>query len=127
MQTRILLSIKPEFVALIFEKKKGYEFRRAIFKSESVKKVVIYSSSPVQKVVGEFEIEQVLSKSVKKLWRETKGFAGVGKEYYDSYFAGKDMGHAIKIKPKSVEEYKIAKCLKKDFGIAHPPQSFRYL
>jgi hypothetical protein len=52
----VLLSIKPEFVEKIFSGLKKYEFRRVIFKSKSVSRVVIYASSPVQRVVGEFAV-----------------------------------------------------------------------
>ena len=59
---KIILSIKPEFAAKIFEGTKKYEFRRAIFKNKNVKKVVVYASSPVQKIIGEFEIEDIIKK-----------------------------------------------------------------
>lgn len=122
---QVLLSIKPEFADLIFTKEKQYEFRRVIFKSPNVRRVVVYSSSPVQKVVGEFEIERVLTKSVNALWRTTRERAGINRAYYRSYFAGKEIGHAIKI--TSVKKYKHPQCLKSEYGIEHPPQSFIYL
>ena len=122
---KILLSIKPEFADLIFSKKKQYEFRRVIFKSPDVRRVVVYSSHPVKKVVGEFEIEDVVSKCVNALWRETSKYAGIGKSCYESYFTGKKIGHAIKI--KSVRKYKRPQCLESKYGIKHPPQSFIYL
>ena len=122
---KILLSIKPEFAERIFSEDKQYEFRRVVFKSPDVRRVVVYSSSPVRKVIGEFEIDHVMSKCVRALWRDTHKYAGIHKSYYDSYFAGKKIGHAIKI--KSVQKYKRPRCLKKRYGIEHPPQSFIYL
>lgn len=121
----ILLSIRPNFADLILDKKKCYEFRRVIFKSPDVRRVILYSSSPVQKIVGEFEVDIVLSKCIRKLWRETRQSAGIEKAYYDSYFKGKTVGHAIKI--KSVKPYKKPKCLKRTYGIERPPQSFMYI
>jgi predicted transcriptional regulator len=32
---------------------KKYEFRKVVFKNPKVKTVVVYASSPVQKVIGE--------------------------------------------------------------------------
>lgn len=121
----ILLSVKPEFADLIFAKKKKFEFRRVIFKSTKVRRVVVYSSSPVQKVVGEFEIDDVLFDCVRSLWRTTRKRAGIGKAYYDSYFADREIGYAIKI--KSPQKYDRPRCLKNRYGIEHPPQSFMYL
>lgn len=125
MCVKVLLSIKPKFADLIFQEVKRYEFRRTIFKSNEVKTVVVYSSNPIQKVIGEFEIERIISNPVKKLWQETESLSGIGKDRYDDYFQGKKTGYAIKI--KSVRKYKKPKCLQSDFNIKHPPQSFVYL
>jgi predicted transcriptional regulator len=118
---KVLLSIKPKYAELILEGEKKYEFRRSIFKNPSVKKVVIYASSPISKVVGEFEIEDILSLNLAELWKHTMEHSGIDKEFYDSYFLGKDIGHAIKV--KSVKRYSKHKELK-DFDINYAPQSF---
>lgn len=68
---KVLLSIKPEFADKIFEGTKRFEFRRAIFKNTNVKKVVVYASSPVQKVIGEFEIDFIFKNRLEELWSET--------------------------------------------------------
>ena len=121
---KVLLSIKPKYAELILEGEKKYEFRRAIFKNPSVKKVVIYASSPISKVVGEFEIEDILSLKLSELWAHTMEHSGIDKDFYDTYFSGKDIGHAIKV--KSVKRYKKHKELK-DFDINYAPQSFAYI
>ena len=55
----VILSIKPEYVAEIKAGRKCFEFRKTIFK-EKVEKVYIYASSPVSKVVGEFQPVDIL-------------------------------------------------------------------
>lgn len=122
---KVLLAIKPEFVEKILNGSKKFEFRKIIFKSEDVKVVLIYASSPTQKVVGEFEIEKVIALEPEKLWEKTKKHSGITKEYFDSYFSDKDEGFAIKI--KNLKKYRKPKCLKTDFNISSPPQSFLYL
>jgi predicted transcriptional regulator len=124
MQTCVLLSIKPEFVEKIFQGDKKYEFRRKLFKSTSVTKVVIYASSPVKKVVGEFEIDDILSLDINQLWSKTSQHAGIDKEFYDSYFHGKMIGHAIRI--KNVQRYSEPLELN-SYNIQRAPQSFLYL
>jgi predicted transcriptional regulator len=68
---KVLLSIKPEFAYKIFEGTKKFEFRKAIFKNSKIKSVVVYASSPVQKVIGEFEIDEILNDEPNKLWEKT--------------------------------------------------------
>lgn len=121
---KVVLSIKPEFANKIFDGTKHYEFRRAIFKNPNVKRVIVYSSSPVQKVIGEFEIENILNHDLKTLWNLTKEFSGISADYFYQYFGDKENGFAIKIKKTKL--YKIPKCLRQDYNLL-PPQSFLYL
>ena len=74
---RVLLSIKPEFAFKIFDGEKKYEFRKVVFKNPKVKTVVVYASSPVQKVIGEFEIEDILSSNPNEIWKKTKKYSGI--------------------------------------------------
>ncbi|NJK95928.1 MAG: ASCH domain-containing protein [Bacteroidales bacterium] len=121
---KVLLSIKPEFADKIFAGIKKYEFRRSLFKNPNIKTVVVYSSSPVQKVIGEFDIESILSGEPTDLWNATKEFAGINKKYFFDYFKSKEKGYAIKIKETRV--YDEALCIKEHYN-ATPPQSFMYI
>ncbi|HPM47868.1 MAG TPA: ASCH domain-containing protein [bacterium] len=121
---KVLLSIKPEFAEKIFEGTKKYEFRRTIFKNPDVKTVVVYASSPVQKVIGEFEVDCILTDDLEKIWQETEKFAGIDKSYFMSYFNKKEHAYAIKV--KKTKRYKKLLNLKESFGI-NPPQSFAYI
>lgn len=122
---KILLSIKPKYAEKILDGKKKYEFRRLLFKNTSIKTVVIYASSPVQKVIGEFEIEDILSLSIAHLWILTEKHSGIDKDCFDDYFVGKEIGYAIKI--KKAKRYKVPLDLEKHFNGKRPPQSFSYL
>lgn len=109
---------------MILNGKKRYEFRRVIFKLQSVTGVVLYASSPIRRVVGEFEIDGILSLGVAELWARTKEHSGIDRDSYESYFAGRRMGYAIKIKNvKRYPEYKEIR----EFNIRHTPQSFTYI
>jgi len=68
---KVVLSIKPEFAFKIFDGTKKFEFRRSIFKNENVKSIIVYASSPVQQVIGEFEIEEVLNCELSTLWKNS--------------------------------------------------------
>lgn len=66
---KALLAIKPEFVKKIFSGVKKYEYRKVIF-TKKVAKVIIYASSPVSKVVGEFTIDSIVKGKPNKVWEE---------------------------------------------------------
>jgi predicted transcriptional regulator len=121
---KIILSIKPEFANKIFDGNKKFEFRRSIFKNKKVSKVIVYASSPVSKVIGEFEIGEVLFKDLNSLWQETKEFSGITEKYFYDYFIGKENGFALEV--KRVKKYKKELCIEKSFG-KRPPQSFAYV
>jgi predicted transcriptional regulator len=121
---RVLLSIKPEFANKIFEGTKKYEFRRSIFKHPNITTVLVYSSSPVQKVIGEFEIERILVSDPESLWEQTHLLSGISENHFFTYFANKNCGYAIKI--KKARKYRKPLCIREDFN-AFPPQSFIYV
>ncbi|MGH1363279.1 MAG: ASCH domain-containing protein [Calditrichia bacterium] len=121
---KVILSIKPEFATKIFNGSKKYEFRRSLFKNPSVNKVVVYASAPISKVIGEFEIDHVIHSDIDELWQTTEEHAGISKEYYMSYFDGKEAGYAIKI--KKTKKYPDQLSIEQEYGIK-PPQSFAYL
>ena len=121
---RVLLSIKPEFAFKIFDGTKKFEFRKSIFKNKDVKTVVVYASSPIQQVIGEFEIEKILNLELDVLWNLTQDFSGISEDFFYEYFADKELGYAIKI--KKAKKYNKPKNLREEFNL-FPPQSFAYL
>jgi len=86
--------------------------------------VVVYASAPVQKVIGEFEIETIIKDELEALWQQTCAYAGISKDFFFRYFSDKACGYAIQI--KKAKKYRRALCLRSDFN-ATPPQSFMYL
>jgi predicted transcriptional regulator len=121
---KVLLSIKPEFAEKIFEGTKKYEFRKIIFKNKDVNKVIVYASSPLKYIIGEFEIESILNDNVDKIWEKTCDTSGISKEFYYTYFANSRKAYAIKI--GNVKRYKRKKLLS-EYKINCAPQSFVYL
>jgi predicted transcriptional regulator len=85
-----------------------------------IKSVIVYASSPIQQVIGEFEIDEVLNYDLSTLWDLTQEYSGISEEFYYDYFANKEQGFAIKI--KKTRKYRKPKCLKEDFNLS-PPQT----
>lgn len=120
---KVVLSIKPEFAFKIFDGTKRFEFRKSIFKDTRVKSVIVYASSPVQQVIGEFQIGNIHNYDLDTLWEMTQEHSGISEDFYYQYFADKEMGFAIEV--KKPRKYRIPKCLRQDFNLL-PPQSFAY-
>lgn len=121
---KVLLSIKPEFAFKIFDGTKKYEFRKSIFKRKDIESVIVYASYPVQRVIGEFKIKNILNDDLETIWEKTSAYAGISKPYYDEYFANKDTAFAIQVGRCS--RYRNPKHLS-DFNVSCPPQSFMYV
>lgn len=121
---KVVLSIKPEFANKIFEGSKKFEFRKSIFKNRDITSVLVYASSPVQKVIGEFEIGEIINDRLERLWDLTGDESGITKEFFDEYFSDKETGFAIQVTNKL--KYEKPRCIKDDYNL-HPPQSFAYL
>ena len=117
------MSIKPEFVQKIMTGKKEYEFRKTICKRR-VDKIYIYSTVPVQKVVGEAEVEFVLVEQPDRLWKITKDRAGIDKVFFDSYYENRNQAVAYKL--INVVKYKKPKSLL-ELGVKNAPQSYQYV
>lgn len=119
----ILLSIKPEYSTRIFDGTKKYEFRKQLAK-KNVDKIIVYSSYPEQRIIGEVNVIDVLSSKPTTLWELTKNEAGISRTKFMLYFKGCKSAHAYKL--GQFKKYEIPKTLI-DFGIKQPPQSFVYI
>ena len=123
---RVLLSIKPEFVEKIVSGRKKYEYRKSIFKRDDVTSVVVYATRPYGKVVGEFEIDEIISGNPTKIWEDTKSYSGIAEEFFAEYFSDRDTAFAIKIK-KFIPYDVPLELVELDASVKVPPQSFCYL
>ena len=121
---KALLSIKPEFADKIFKGTKRYEFRRAVFKRENLEGVLVYASSPVQRVIGEFQIAEIIADDPESVWRQTQRFAGISREDFMSYFQGRKLAYAIKVmSPVLFQRKRKLSC----YHLETAPQSFIYV
>ncbi len=125
MSTSALLSIRPEFAEAILDGRKTYELRRRLFARDDVERIVLYASSPTQRVVGEFSVDRILALEPDKLWSMTSRVAAVPREFFDTYFEGRRLGFAVKV--GKARRYGRPKTLKESCGLTRPPQSFCYL
>lgn len=119
----ILLSIKPEYVDKILSGTKKYEYRKRLAQIENCT-MLVYSTSPVMKVVAKVEICNTLSAAPSTLWEQTKNEAGISRSKYREYFKGCKTAHAYRL--GKVEVFEPPKELS-EFNITVAPQSYMYV
>lgn len=119
MTTDVLMSIRPRFADAILAGSKTFELRRRRPSFGPGTTVLIYVSSPKQRVAGRFVSGDILAADPDRLWREVNASAGVSREEFDSYFAGCKVAYAIEVRD--------AQPIKPTTLPFRPPQSWQYL
>ena len=120
---KILLSINPEHVSKILSGEKAFEYRTKVAKQD-VKSLLIYETSPVKRVVAEAEILEVLELPPEDLWVATKDYSGITKDFFDAYFANREIAYAYRL--GNIKAYDRPMELSY-FGVKAAPQSFVYV
>lgn len=120
----VLLSIKPKYVKEIEDGAKLYEFRKSIFKQDT-DEIWVYASAPIKQIVGKIYIDEIIEDTPKNLWSNCKKYAGICRNDFFKYFAGKEKGYAIKIKEYEIFDEPINPYVENDNFT--PPQSYAYL
>lgn len=116
----IVLSIHPEYVEKILSGEKSFEYRKELPKDE-LEYVLIYSTSPIQKIVAIGVVDCVLHEKLNILWNKTSGAGGIEESFFKSYFRNKEYGYAIKFK----QIYKLNSPMDlKSINCNYPPQSY---
>lgn len=118
-----LMSIRPVYVEKILSGQKRFEYRKVPCKRK-IERILIYSTAPIMKVVGEVEVTEVLTDTPSRIWEKTKLRSGISRDFFDQYFNGRQIAVAYAL--GKVTEYKSPRNLV-DFGIKTAPQSFVYL
>lgn len=120
--SKILLSIKPEFVEKILDGTKRYEFRKRLAKD--VAKIVVYSTAPIKLVVAEVDVIGTIECPKQELWDITHEYAGIDRTRFYEYFS--DCKNACAYVLGNVVQYDTPKSLD-EYGLSLAPQSFIYI
>ncbi|MBU0916927.1 MAG: ASCH domain-containing protein [Gammaproteobacteria bacterium] len=121
----ILLSVKPRFADQIIAGTKTVEFRRS-WAAKPVGLAVVYSSSPVQRLVGIVEIEGTVLASPSSVWTKCRSRGpGLERKELMEYFSGKSQAYGILLGGVTLPSKPISP--KSLFKAFRPPQSYRYL
>lgn len=122
----ILLSIHPEYVEKILAGTKTFEYRKRIPNDfDSDRRIAVYATSPVGRIVAYLDIKKICSSAPSALWRKTSRFSGLDKATYDSYFSGRNVAYAFVI--EKVHRLSKPVTLHQVGWLSGAPQSFVYL
>lgn len=128
MVNKILISIKPKFVNLMFKGMKKYEYRTKEGKFDQGAKIFVYCTSPIKKIVGFFTCGGVLVGTPNDIWAKTNQESGLNKGDFFSYYKNKEKAIAIRISnPKEFKSPCELEQMREIFKNFNPPQSFYYL
>jgi predicted transcriptional regulator len=121
-----VLSVRPAYVQRILSGEKTVELRRRFPYPSSGCRLLFYSTSPVQAIVGRAELKGVSHHSLRSLWRQFSDAVGVTRREFDAYFAGVDNGYALHLsKVRVLAQPLHLSDLARDYAF-RPPQSYCY-
>lgn len=118
------MSIHPQYANAILDGSKTVEFRKRGL-APDVTTVLVYATSPVQRVIGEFEIDRIVQMSPDDLWQEAGSLGGIDEATFRNYYGSRDRAAGIVVaEPRRyLEAVPLARL---DPGV-RAPQSFAYL
>lgn len=120
---KLLMSINPQHVDRILAGEKRFEYRKNRCK-QKVDSILIYSTAPVMRIVGEVEVKGVIEDSPQNVWIKTSSASGIDKAFFDAYYTDKKVAVAYVL--GKVKRYSKPHFLA-DYGIKSAPQSFVYI
>ena len=123
----LVLSVRPRYSDRILSGEKTAELRRRFPVSAPRGTIAyIYSTSPIQSIVGWAQISEVVKAPIEIIWDKYAKAAVIEKSDFDSYFGGLDEGYVLEFSHAQPFARKIdLPELRERFGF-EPPQSFLY-
>ncbi|TMM47031.1 hypothetical protein [Colwellia ponticola] len=126
----ILLSIQPRIVEEIINGTKKFEFRRKfpdLDNSNISRKVIIYCSSPVMKIIGSFVVKNFYHSDFDTLMKKVKADDAYNKRI-SKYLIDKASCFAMEISELNIYDIPLTlEYLRKTYSGFCPGQSYRYL
>lgn len=117
-----LLPIKPIYADAIIDGRKRVEFRKTRFRRH-VTHIAIYSSTPVQRIIGVFRVADCEQASPERLWERHHAVGAISSGDFRTYYADLELGVAIHI----ADVLRLTSPVPLHALRVKAPQSFRYL
>ncbi len=129
LNNKLLMSIHPKYAKRILYGKKKVELRRKFTKKWEYANVCLYSSSPIQALIGEAKIDRVVVGEPNFIWEKFNLDLGCSKDEFDKYAGSSKKVYAVvfgEVRPYklSIPRSQLSYLLTKDLK---PPQSYCFL
>ncbi len=119
----MLLPIYPEHAENILNGIKWFEYRKVRCRTDT-KKIILYATAPVMRILGEVEILDVIIDAPHRVWELTSDGAGISRQNYNRYFLGHEKAVAYKLGAVCRYDTPLKPI---DLGINYTPQAAVYL
>lgn len=120
----IMISASPKHADIILDNKGKNVFFYKVTPVNKIERVLIYATSPVKGVVGEFDLDKIHIVSLSTAWSQHGAASCLTKKEFDEYFKGHEKAHALIAK----KAYRYSKPKKlEEFDISKGPSGFQYL
>lgn len=119
-----LLPIRPEYAAAIMSGDKRVEFRRRKF-ARIVDYVVVYASSPVQRILGFFRVSRITEGRPQELWDRYSQVGAIDRQAFNEYYSDAKQAFAIEIERVCVLQRPVPLSALGEAWRA--PQSYQYI
>lgn len=124
----VVVSIQPEWANQILSGNKQWEYRRTTVNANRGSRLILYASGGLHAIVGEATIERVLNEPLEALIAHTTKEVPETPDDIRKSFAGRKIGHAIKIRnPVRYESPFTLSKIRERIPRFMPPQSFYYV
>ncbi|WP_371831742.1 ASCH domain-containing protein [Rhodococcoides corynebacterioides] len=118
------MSIHPVYAAAIMSGRKTIEFRKRRL-ADDIATVWVYATTPIRRVIGRFEILEIVEMSPTLLWQQFGKGGCISRGDFDKYYAKHASGVGIRI--GTVVELETPLLLADVVLSGVPPQSFLYV
>jgi predicted transcriptional regulator len=120
----VVMSVYPRFAEAIMDGRKTVEFRKRAL-ADDVTVVWVYATAPIQRIIGYFEVDTMLTAEPADLWREFAEVGCIDRRDFDRYYAGSTTGAGITIR-KAVR-LDVPALIADLLPSGVPPQSYAYV
>ncbi len=118
------MAIHPVYANAILAGEKQVEFRKRRL-ADDISTVLIYATSPVQKVLGEFRVRETVVDSPTSIWERYGHIGTIAHDDFRDYYS--ESPQAVAILVESVTRYARPRALSELQPKPTVPQSFTYL
>lgn len=125
----VLMSVKPQFVAMILAGDKDVELRRRLPSFVPGTRVYLYSSFPDKAIMGWVCVQDIHYLPKEELWQDYGHRTGIGWEEFSAYLKGVSQACGIEVSnPRHLQDPISLDVLREHCqGFRPPPQSYQFV